>query len=147
VGLEAPFTRLTPDVDLPLGAHELAELAARALAERPDPTVDTSHLQPVRMTVREAAGMVVDELARAGGAVTFRELTAGCRHRIEVIVFFLALLELYKLDVVDLDQVGVFGELSVREAGDGDWAASALASMEADEARDLEGEDEGVAPA
>jgi segregation and condensation protein A len=143
VGLEPPFTLLTPRVELPVTAEDLAALAARAFAERPDPTVDTSHLQPVRITVREAAGMVVDELMRAGGAATFRELTAGCRHRIEIIVFFLALLELYKLDLVELDQAGLFGELYVRENPHGDWGASALATMEAYEPGDLEPEADG----
>jgi segregation and condensation protein A len=137
IGLEPPFTRLTPQVDLGLSADDLAHLAARALAERPDPAVDISHLQPVRMTVREAAGMVVDELARAGGSATFRELTAGCRHRIEIVVFFLALLELYKLELVELTQVGVCGELHVREHAGADWAGSTLAAMDPYETRAL----------
>lgn len=139
VGLEGPLARLTPAVDLPVGADDLALLAARALAEKPDPSVDTSHLQPVRMTVREAAGMVVDELTRAGGSASFRELTAGCRHRIEVVVFFLALLELYKFELVDLDQGALFGELQVRQT-DSDWSASDLAAMETYEVHDRDDE-------
>ena len=153
VGLEAPFTSLTPTVTLPVDSDDLALLAARALAEKPQPTVDTSHLQPVRMTVREAAEMVIDELDRAGGAATFRELSAGCRHRIEIVVFFLALLELYKFELVDLDQAALFGELRVTRTPDGDWATSDLAQMESYEVHDAEDpapsrrpddEDEGV---
>lgn len=114
VSLEARFAGLRPDVIVPVDADGLALLAARAFADRPDPVVDLSHVQPVRLTVREAAGMVVDELERAGGRASFRELTAGCRHRIEVVVYFLALLELYKLDHVDLEQASSFAELVVR---------------------------------
>jgi segregation and condensation protein A len=113
VALEPAFATAQPEPDLRIGPDELAQLAARALAEQPEPAVDLSHVQPVRMTVREAAAMVLDELQRAGGGASFRELTAGCRHRIEVIVHFLALLELYKLGHVELDQPGSMGELRV----------------------------------
>lgn len=130
VGIEEPFRSLTPPVELPVTAGELAALAARAFAEQPDPTVDTSHLQPVRMTVREAAGLLIDELGRAGGRATFAELTAGCRHRIEVIVCFLAALELYKLGCVELDQAANFGALGV-EWLDGDDVPDALDAMDA----------------
>jgi segregation and condensation protein A len=135
-GLEPRFADLVPDVELRIGAAELAELAARALAERPEPVVDLSHVQPVRMTVREAAGMVMDELARAGGRASFRELTGGCRHRIEVIVHFLALLELFKLEHVDLEQPGSFGDLVVTTLAEGGWAGSVFEAMETYEVHD-----------
>jgi segregation and condensation protein A len=130
VRLEPAFSKLVPEADLGITAEQLAGIAARSLAERPDPFVDTSHLQPVRMTVREAAGMIADELARAGGRASFRELTAGCRHRVEVIVCFLALLELYKLEQIDLDQIDRFGEIVVTWDAERDWAGSAFAQME-----------------
>lgn len=128
VGAEAAFAGLVPEVQLPLDAAALATLAARVLADRPQPFVDLSHVQPVRMTVREAAGMLLDELLRAGGEATFRELTAGCRHPAEVVVHFLALLELYKLGHVDLDQVASFGELVVAHIPDavGLWSGDRL---------------------
>jgi segregation and condensation protein A len=141
VGVEPPFSELTPPVALAVSAQELAGIAARALAERPERTVDTSHLQPVRMTVREAAGMVMDELVRAGGTASFRELTAGCRHRIEVVVCFLALLELYKLGVVEVDQTETFGDIIARENPEGDWASSSLAEVEHYDVRDLDASD------
>ena len=113
VPLEERYTGLVPEARLNVTAAELAAIAARALAQRPAESVDLSHVGPVRMTVREAARMLVDELERAGGRATFAELTAGCRHRIEVIVCFLALLELYKLEVFDMEQAAAFGELVV----------------------------------
>ena len=48
------------------------------------------------------------------GATTFPELTGRCRTRIEVIVQFLALLELCKLGKVELGQGHTFGELRVQ---------------------------------
>jgi segregation and condensation protein A len=144
VRMEPQLARVVPEVALGLTPDDLARIAARALAERPDPHVDTSHLQPVRMTVREAAGMLVDELGRAGGRASFRELTAGCRHRVEVIVCFLAVLELYKMEQVDLEQIDRFGELVVTWEAEGDWGGTAFGRMETYEVDD-EGDASGAA--
>lgn len=103
----------TPPLDFVTTPQRLAALAARVYADQPGRAVDVGHLQPVRMTVREAADLVMDELGRAGGRARFRELTAGCRHRIEVIVCFLAVLELFKAGCCDVEQAGCFGDLVV----------------------------------
>ena len=130
VPLEERYTGLVPDVAVPLGPADLASLAARVLAERRPAQVDTSHLQPVRMTVREAALLLTGELERAGGVATFRELTAGCRHRVEVVTCFLALLELYKLEAIELAQATSFGRLEVTaNVGDG-WPPAALEALD-----------------
>lgn len=130
VGPEPAFRDLRPPLELGVGPQRLAQIAASAFAEADEEPVDTSYLQPVRLTVREAAGMVVDELARAGGQATFVELTAGCRHRVEVIVHFLSLLELYKLELVDLLQPTAFETLRVRWELDVPPSQSALAAAE-----------------
>ena len=130
VALEERYTGLVPRTQLGVTPDRLALVAANAMTAKPEPVVDLSHVQPVRMTVRDAASMVVSELQRAGGQATFEELTAGCRHRVEVIVHFLALLELYKLDLVDLDQTANFSTLRVVANTDQSWAMSAFAEME-----------------
>jgi segregation and condensation protein A len=117
--LEERFTRLRPDIMIPVDAAGLAELAARAIASAPPPSIDLSHLQPIRMTIRQAVALVVAGLRRSGGRATFRALTAGCRDRVEVVVSFLALLELYRAEIVELDQAERFGELRVSWVGDG----------------------------
>lgn len=111
--LEERFTRLAPPVTVPVDAAGLALLAARAFAAQPPAGPDLSHVQPIRLTVREATAQVLAGLRRLGGAATFPALTAGCRDRLEVVVTFLALLELYRGEVVDLEQAGTFGELCV----------------------------------
>lgn len=117
--LEERFARLRPEVVIPVDAAGLAALAARAFASAPPPSVDLSHVQPIRVTMRQAVAMVVAGLRRSGGRATFRALTAGCRNRIEVVVSFLALLELYRAEVVELDQAERFGELRVSWVGEG----------------------------
>lgn len=118
--LEPAFVGLRPEVALGVNATGLALIAAQALVGRPEPTVDLGHVQPLRLTVREAAGLVLAQLQGAGGRVTFRELTDR-RPRAEMVVHLLALLELYKAELVELDQAAAFGAivitLAAAEAG------------------------------
>ena len=64
------------------------------------------------------------------GAVQFRELTYGVTEKLEVIVRFLAVLELFKQGIVDLEQVESFGELMVRPLAAGERVALDLSSLE-----------------
>jgi segregation and condensation protein A len=57
-------------------------------------------------------------LGRVGFA-SFRDLVADCDERIQVVVRFLALLDLYREGRVDLAQAETFGEIVVRWEGAG----------------------------
>ena len=129
-GPEEPFRSLAPD---PLERTTLAQLRAaarRAFAPREEPAreVDLFHVQPIRTSVREAIDAVLVVLPREG-AVSFRVLVAGIDDRMEVIVRFLAVLELFKQGMVDLTQVQTFGDLSVRRLATGERALD-LASVD-----------------
>ena len=63
----------------------------------------SSHVAPIRASVADAVAELVDELPRLG-RIDFRRLTAGLVERLEVIVRFLAVLELFKQGLVELDQ-------------------------------------------
>jgi segregation and condensation protein A len=70
---------------------------------------------------------LVDQVPRTG-TITFHQLTGSLAARLEVIVRFLAVLELYKRGWVDLAQATTFGELTIVWTGmDDDEAASAAA--------------------
>jgi segregation and condensation protein A len=62
---------------------------------------------------------LLDELPRAG-VITFRRLTQGLADRLEVIVRFLGVLELFKQGLVDLEQATTFGDLTVTWIGRAD---------------------------
>jgi segregation and condensation protein A len=79
------------------------------------------HVNPIRLTVAEAVDELADELPRAG-RISFRRLTSGCAERLEIIVRFLALLELYKQGYVELSQAETFGEIDIDWVG-GDGSA------------------------
>ena len=49
----------------------------------------------------------------AMGRLSFRELTAGLQTRIEIIVHFLAVLELCKLGHLELGQGATFGDVEI----------------------------------
>ena len=55
---------------------------------------------------------MLDELPRAG-RISFRRLTTGLVERLEVIVRFLALLELFKQGLIELEQTESFGDIEV----------------------------------
>jgi segregation and condensation protein A len=84
----------------------------RALTPKPRPIVDLFHVSAVRASVTDAVEELLDELPRVGRA-TFRELTAGLVERLEVVVRFLALLELFKQGLIEVDQPTVFGDIEV----------------------------------
>ena len=62
------------------------------------------------------------------GRITFARLTADLGERLEVIVRFLAVLELYKQGHVELDQADRFGDIVIEWCGTADADAAALAA-------------------
>ncbi len=103
VPLEGWLQRLVPTTPLPIDAVGLARLAAAALAPEPEAEVDLSHIRRSYLTIREAALQVLGRLDEPGAQAAFAELSAD-RERGDRVVLFLALLELFKLGQVDLDQ-------------------------------------------
>jgi len=109
------FEHLYPDVLEMITAEDLARMAADVL--RPPPMLDLSHVTPIRYTMAEAVEAVQGQLGRVGQA-RFRDLVADCEERIQIVVRFLALLELYREGKVDLAQAETFGEIEVRWEGE-----------------------------
>ena len=112
VGPDERFSALVPDVLAGVSPERLRRAFLRVATARPAPVVDLSHVAPIKISVADA----VEELARelpGAGPMTFHRLTADLGERVEVIVHFLALLELYKQGVVELEQARTFGELTV----------------------------------
>ena len=120
VGLEERFADLAPKLELKTSPERLGELAALLLAPRPEQEVDVSHLAPIRATVRDAIVELSRLLEGRDGPAGFRELCAGAEERIEVVVRFLALLELFKAGAVDLVQVERFGDIRAVWTGEAD---------------------------
>lgn len=116
-GMEERFLALVPDVLAGITAAQLLDACVRALAPRPVPRVDLDHVAPIRISVRDAVDALLDGLPRRGTGI-FRDLTAHLEQPLEVIVWFLAALELYKDGRVELDQLERFGELRITWLGE-----------------------------
>ena len=127
-GLEERFHALTPDLLAGVTPERLRRAFLRAAAPRPVPRVDTEHLAPIRISVRDAVDELADELPRVG-TIGFRRLTEGLGGRLEVIVRFLAVLELYKQGLVEIEQATTFGDIQIAWVGDGLAAAAAPAEL------------------
>jgi segregation and condensation protein A len=136
-GPEEPFRSLAPDPLERSGLGAFATAAKRALAPKAPTEVRTDHVAPVRASVRDAIETVL-ALLPDHGALRFRDLVAGVTERLEVIVRFLAVLELFKQGIVDLEQPANFAELVVRPLDPDERVALDLASIE-----DWEDEDRG----
>jgi segregation and condensation protein A len=116
VGLEEPFAQLLPEVLIGLGPDEFAALAAKALAPKPEPVVSLTHLHTSRVSVREQAAILVERLRHFGGS-TFRALVADAPDTATKVARFLALLELFREQVVGFEQLTPLGELHIRWIG------------------------------
>src|SRR5580704_448314 len=115
-GLDADFAVHAPDLLAGLTADDLAQAYLRGAAERPIPRVDVSHITVDTVSVSEALADLM-AVPRDRRAASFRALVEACTTRMEVIVRFLALLELCKLGWVTLGQGTTFGDLRI------DWLA------------------------
>ena len=115
-GADERFDDLMPDLLEGMTGKRLQAAYLRAVTPRPVPRIDLFHVAPVRASVADAVAELIDELPRVG-RISFRRLTSGLVERLEVIVRFLALLELFKQGVIELDQVEQFGEIDVLWTG------------------------------
>jgi segregation and condensation protein A len=118
-GPEDPFRSLAPDPLAGTTVEALRAAAARGLAPREPDVDDTYHVAPIRASVREAVDALLVALP-ADRPVSFRTLVAGIHDRVEVIVRFLAVLELFKQGIVDVVQIETFGDLVVRRLTEGE---------------------------
>ncbi|HUF32837.1 MAG TPA: segregation/condensation protein A [Acidimicrobiales bacterium] len=124
-GLEERYHSLAPDLLLGVTPADLKAAFLRAVAPKPVPTVDISHLHISAASVGDAVAELMDELPRTG-PITFRRLTAELVDRLEVVVRFLALLELFKQGYVDLEQADAFGDITVAWVGGGELDGPAI---------------------
>ncbi len=112
-GPDDRFGELVPDLMEGVTPKRLHTAYMRAITPKPaPPRIDLFHVAPVRASVADALVELMDELPRAG-RISFSRLTSGLVERLEVIVRFLALLELFKQGAVELDQTERFGDIEI----------------------------------
>jgi segregation and condensation protein A len=143
VGLDADFAIHAPDLLGGVTAEDLAQAYLQGAAERPIPRVDLTHVTVDTVSVFEAVSELI-AVPRDRRATSFRLLVEECTTRIEIIVRFLALLELCKLGRVSLGQGRTFGDLridwlEIDEAGAGLSSGRGLGELSGIEIEEYEG--------
>ncbi|WP_426505714.1 segregation and condensation protein A [Dactylosporangium sp. McL0621] len=113
VSLEPRYADALPDLVLGIGPKRLLKIAVRAFTPKVPPVVSVAHIHQVRVSVREHANIMRDWLLQRRVA-NFSDLCADCESTLEVVARFLALLELYRENLIDFEQAEALGELVVR---------------------------------
>jgi segregation and condensation protein A len=123
LGADERFGDVVPDLLEGVSPERLRRIAARALAERPVPRIEDTHVLVDEVSVAETIAALIERLSHEHEA-TFRQLTEHLPTRAHVVASFLAVLELYKRTLVELEQPTTFGTLRVRWLGGADGAAA-----------------------
>ena len=111
-GPDERYVELTPDMLEGVTPNQIRDAFLRASTPKPEPRIDLFHVAPIRVSVMDTVGHLCSELPTLG-RTSFRDLTAQLVERMEVIVHFLAVLELFKQGLVDLRQPARFGDIEV----------------------------------
>lgn len=124
-GPDERYVDLTPDMLEGVTPEQIREAFLKASAPKPEPRIDLFHVAPIKVSVMDTVGHLCRELPGLRRA-SFRDLTAQLVERMEVIVHFLAVLELFKQGLVDLRQPDRFGDIEVLWQGPEDMGVEEL---------------------
>lgn len=124
-GMDPDVTARPPDTILPVDAVGLHAVATRLFAAR-EASPDLDHLDLSLPSVADA----IDDLQRRIRELaesSFDELVAHAEREVEVVAYFLALLELARWGLVAVTQEDVYETISVRQLAEGsvrgsEWA-------------------------
>ena len=115
-GLEEQFLSLLPEVEMTLSAEEFAELARLAMTPSAPPQVPLEHVYVPRVSVAEQANLIAGRLQKVT-TMTFRALVADAGTTAVTVARFLAVLEMFKADLVSFEQLNPLADLVIRWVG------------------------------
>ena len=114
------FARASPPKNIPLPPglegvtlDNLLSAVKEALASRPAETEEETviHIEPV--TVNEKIDEITETIARRRGRLPFRPLLEACETRTEIVVLFMAVLEMIKGGTLWAEQREAFGDIEL----------------------------------
>lgn len=113
VALENHFAALLPELIWRTTPEELAQIAAGVFSRKRLPDeVQVTHLHDPVVPIAGQA-RIISSILRKVGAATFRELAVSAPTVAHVVSRFLAVLEMYRQNLVALDQRQALGELTI----------------------------------
>ena len=119
-GIDERFFDITPDLLAGVTPQKIHRAMLRVITPKETPELQLDHVTIVRISVAEVLREMAQRLRRVKRA-TFRELTVDMEELIERVVAFLAVLELYKQDLVEVDQAEKFGDIVISWNESGAW--------------------------
>jgi segregation and condensation protein A len=117
-GIDDGFEVTPPDLLAGVTTALLASAYLRGIEEKPVPVIRLNHVTVDAVSVAETVVSLSQRLPSMG-RLSFRTLTEALGSRIEVIVHFLALLELCKLGLIELGQGTTFGDVQIEWLNEG----------------------------
>jgi segregation and condensation protein A len=99
--------------------NDLVQAAQEIFLSKPDLPALSRVVAMPRVTIREKIRLILDSLQNLRSA-TFRSFLKHKNDRLEIVVTFLAMLELIKRRVVEAAQIDLFGEIDVHATGEWD---------------------------
>jgi segregation and condensation protein A len=106
----------------------LLEAMRRALAMQPDKPALGTVVAPPKVTIRDQIRLINRALRGGGGKTSFHRMLAAAQSRMEVVVTFLAMLELIKRRKIEARQMEAFGDIEVIAISE--WTDEELAELE-----------------
>ena len=110
--LAAPAPRFEPRLDMEdVTLDDLIGMAYQVFIGKADLPALSKVVSMQHITVREKIQAIIDLLRREGG-VSFRTL-AGSHTKLEIVITFLAMLELIKRSTIQVEQSDLFGDINL----------------------------------
>lgn len=112
VDLEERFVKIRPDFLASVRKEDLALILLSLEGRRVGETLPMIYLTPLFRNMEEEIFRIKEELKERLN-LSFRELTQNYSDKMDIIVTFLAILELYKRGDILIDQIGTFGDIII----------------------------------
>lgn len=110
--LEERFTSLLPDFLTDVTPRELGAALMYLITREPVAIIEAEHISPAPISLEGPIKHILRRLRQTRSA-SFAELAAMSRTRLEVIITFLSVLELYKRGEVEIAQTEAFGHIEI----------------------------------
>jgi segregation and condensation protein A len=117
-GLEDEFLKLMPDYLEGITLRSLGVICADLLNKREVFLLEAEHIAAMPISLELHVRHIASRIAKTHRAL-FSELVAAGSSAEELVVTFLAILELYKRGEVDLRQVSLFGDIEITSVEEG----------------------------
>ena len=114
--IDGTVAAMLPELAWTLTPEDLARLAAAVFANAPAREVSVRQLHVPLVDLRAQSAIVRDRLRALGegGSMTFAELTADAKDRLEIVARFMAVLVFFKQGSLQVRQAGPFSPLHLR---------------------------------